>query len=679
MLLLRHRYDEKTGTRSPEHHNTSTWQKACFLYTEKRRCQFITAPPTKHLIFRGELLIMIHAKNLDLFFGSQAVFDDISFTIQDDQRVGLVGANGSGKSTLLKVIAGQQKIDSGSVSIDNSATIAYMPQDVILESTKTVYEEAFSTFEKLYALQKEAHDLEKKIEESKDQTLLDRYAEVHEELAHIDSYSATNETLRVLRGLGFSEELQHGPVAHLSVGWKMRLVLAKLLLKKADFYLFDEPTNHLDLIAKDWFLNFLRESSFGFLLVCHDRYFLDELCDEIIALEYGKAKRYRGNYSTYETQHEQDMINLHSAHEQQQREIKQKEKTIERFKAKASKAKMAKSMQKNLDRIELITIPPSPKNVSFSFPDVQRAGRIVLTVNGVAHSFGAKQIFKDASFEVEREQKVALVAPNGTGKSTLFSLISHQLALQTGDIELGHNVKHALFAQDQNKSLNADATILENVSGYCPQKSEQVVRSFLGAFLFSGKDVNKKVKVLSGGEKNRVSMACVLMQDANFLLLDEPTNHLDIRSKEVLLKALQAYNGTILFVSHDRDFINRLATHIVELDADGTRMYHGNYDSYLFQKKSAQKALEKSLPQPIAQHKKEIHSPEKNDEQDLLKKIKRIESKIERTEAEISRLEFNFADFTYGTPEFKANQEALEKQEAELKVLTAEWEAVQIK
>lgn len=620
---------------------------------------------------------MIHAKNLNLFFGSQAVFDDVSFTLSQDQRVGLVGANGSGKSTLLKVIAGQQQLDSGSVSIVNTASIAYMPQDVVLESNKSVYDEALSTFEHMYALQQEARELEKTIETTKDPHAISRYAEIHEELEHIDTRSAASETSRVLKGLGFSQELQNGPVAHLSVGWKMRLVLAKLLLKKADFYLFDEPTNHLDLIAKDWFLNFLREASFGFLLVCHDRYFLDQLCDEIIALELGKAKRYRGNYSFYETQREQELESLHNAYEQQQREIKQKEKTIERFRAKANKAKMAKSMEKSLDRIERITIPPSPKNVSFSFPDVQRSGRIVLSVRNVAHAFGTKQIFKNASFEIEREQRVALVAPNGTGKSTLFGIITGQYPLQTGSIELGHNVQPALFAQDQNKSLNMNATIIDNVQGCCPQKSEQIVRGFLGAFLFSGEDVHKKVKVLSGGEKNRVSMACVLLQDANFLMLDEPTNHLDIRSKDVLLKALQAYNGTILFVSHDRDFVNRLATHIVELTADGTRTYHGNYDAYLYQKEQANTGAPQptsSAAQPLANT--VVPNKPKINDLEQKKAIKRIESKVDRVEKEISRHEFKFADLVYGTPAFDENQQALIKLKRELEVLLEEWEAI---
>ncbi|MCK5632259.1 ABC-F family ATP-binding cassette domain-containing protein, partial [bacterium] len=467
---------------------------------------------------------MIHIKSLSLSFGEQTVFDKISFAISQDQRLGLVGANGSGKSTLLKIIAGFQKADDGGVSIANDSTFAYMPQEVVLKSSKSVYEEAFSSFEQLYKLQKESIDLEKKIETASNQELIDRYAHIHQELEHHDPHQAISDTKKILNGLGFSQDQQNSPVSELSVGWKMRLILAKLLLKKADFYLFDEPTNHLDIVAKDWFLNFLKESSFGFLLVCHDRYFLDQLCEEIVALEHGQAKRYKGNYSIYEQQRDHNLAVLEKAYEQQQRDIKRRIKTIERFRAKSSKAKMAKSMQKELDKIELITLPPSTKNVNFSFPEVQRSGKTVLKIKDVAHAFGDKKIFDNVTFEVERGQKVALIAPNGTGKSTLFNLICKKLELQTGSIEFGYKVNHALFAQDQNESLDLDFSILQNVQGSCSNKPEKTVRSFLGSFLFSGKTVDKPVRVLSGGEKNRVSMACVLLQDANLLLLDEPTN-----------------------------------------------------------------------------------------------------------------------------------------------------------
>jgi len=631
---------------------------------------------------------MIHAKKINLSFGAQTIFDNISFTVQQNQRVGLVGANGSGKSTLLKVIAGQQALDSGEVSIVNRSSIAYMPQDVVLTSTKPVYEEAFSTFDQLHALQQEETELQKKIEQHSTQELLDRFAQVHNDLAQLQPHACIQKTKKILHGLGFSEQQQKQPVNQLSVGWKMRLVLAKLLLKNADFYLFDEPTNHLDLVAKDWFLDFLKRAPFGFILVCHDRYFLDQLCEETIALEMGKGKRYKGNYSFYEAQREQELIVLQTAYEQQQREIKQKEKTIDRFRAKSSKAKMVKSMQKELNKIERIVLPPSSKEVRFTFPEVKRAGRIVLNVKDVAHSFssqtpstGSGQVFSNATFDIERGQKVALIAPNGTGKSTLFNIITGKLALQKGTVELGYNVEHALFAQDQNESLTLEDTIFQNVVQRCTNKPESLIRNFLGSFLFSGEDIDKPVRVLSGGEKNRVSMICVLLQDANFLLLDEPTNHLDIQSKEVLLKALHAYQGTILFVSHDRDFVNRLATDIIELEPTGTKKYHGDYDSYLRLKSHATETSKNpSLPpatsdggprNKLANSPKILHK--------LRKESRKLENKIEKLEKKVFDLELKFVDLPYGTQEFTENQQTIQRLKKKLEDFTKEWEAVQEK
>jgi len=633
---------------------------------------------------------MIHAKNLNLSFGSQAIFNDLSFTIEQDQRVALVGANGSGKSTLLKAIAGLQHLDSGTISIVNNGSIAYMPQDVILTSEKPVYEEAFCTFEKMYALQQEEKKIQKSVsapngtpsssakaaeDESGKEIILERLAQIHQELMELEPHKCERKTKEVLEGLGFSAKQLKQPVSQLSVGWKMRLVLAKLLLKNADFYLFDEPTNHLDLVAKDWFLDFLKNSSFGFILVCHDRYFLDQLCQDTIALELAKGKRYKGNYSFYEKQRDHELAALQTAYEQQQREIKQKIKTINRFRAKSTKAKMAKSMQKELDKVERIVLPPSQKQVNFSFPPVKRAGRIVLSVKNVAHNFGPQTIFSNATFDIERGQKVALVAPNGTGKSTLFNIICGKLPLQKGDVQLGYNVQHALFAQDQNQSLNLDETIFQNVQECCANKPESAIRKFLGSFLFSGEDIDKKVGVLSGGEKNRVSMVCVLLQDANFLLLDEPTNHLDIQSKEVLLKALHAYEGTILFVSHDRDFINRLATDIIELEPNGTKKYHGNYDSYLYlsgqtNSGKAQSKNKKSEKQKTSFNKK-LH--------ELRKKSKKLENKIEKLENEITSLELKFVDFKYGTPEFLENQSNIKNLHEKIQNVTDEWEMLQKK
>src|SRR4030095_4319702 len=505
-------------------------------------------------------------------------FDDVSFVFDHDQRIGLVGRNGSGKSTLLKVIAGKQQLDNGAVSIQKSKTIAYLSQDVVLQSDKSIVEETYTSFSHIAGLLEEQKAIEAQLDSADDlDELLERYAIVCEKLLHIDQEGMRAEAKKVLMGLGFKSEQFDEPVATLSVGWKMRIVLAKLLLQKADFYLFDEPTNHLDIVAKEWFLQFLKRAPFGFVLVCHDRYFLNQLCTEIFEIERGKGKLYVVDYNQYETQKAHDEALLEMQYKNQQRDIKQKTETIERFKAKASKASMAQSMMKALDKVERITLPPKSPDINFNFPPIQQSGSVVLTIEDVAHSFGEKQIFKNVSFEVQKGQKIALVASNGVGKTTLFNLIAQKLPLGSGVVTVGYNVLSTVFDQDQTASLAMDKTILENITESCPKVVEQKIRAFSGSFLFTKDSINNKVGVLSGGEKNRVGMIKVLLQNANLLLLDEPTNHLDIQSKDILLTALQAYQGTILFVSHDQDFVNKLATDIVELSVDGAKEYQGNY------------------------------------------------------------------------------------------------------
>lgn len=624
--------------------------------------------------------IMIQANNVCLSFGEQIVFDNISFTLNPHDRIGLVGRNGSGKSTLLKAIAFQQHLDEGSISISSRKVVAYMPQEVVLESDKNVIDETLHAHTQLQKLLREIAAIEKQLANHEPNIDLDHYTHLQAELAELNPARIKAEAVRILTGLGFNEDHMEKPVSALSVGWKMRIVLAQLLLKKADFYLFDEPTNHLDIVAKDWFLDFLKSSDFGFLLVSHEKYFLDMLCTEILELELGKATFYSGNYSKYVVQKQHNLDLLLAAQVQQQKEIKQKKATIDRFRASASKARQAQSMIKAIEKIELITLPPSPKTLNFTFPPIQQPGRIVLEGKNIAQKFGARTIFDNANFEVERGEKVAVVAPNGVGKTTLFNLIIGQLPLEHGTITYGYNVFPTIFAQDQTKSLDGNKTIYENVLERCPKKTESQIRSFLGSFLFSNDDVHKKVKVLSGGEKNRVGMVCVLLQDANLLLLDEPTNHLDIPSKEMLLSALKAYKGTMLFVSHDHDFINHLATRIIELTPHGTHSYIGNYESYLYQKKVQQAAnMTDEERQKIETQEQIKNEPKvkKVNAYDLTKQSKKLESKISNAEREIAKQELHFATLLYGTPDFKQAQEKLTKLKADLEYFMKEWESIQ--
>lgn len=620
---------------------------------------------------------MINGYNVCLEMIEQVIFDDISFSFDQNQRIGLVGRNGAGKSTLLKVISGQQKIDSGSISIMRGKTIAYLSQDVVLQSDKSIIEETYTAFSEVDDLLKEQKELEKQLGEVEDTTdILERYALVCELLLRSDQEGMKAEAKRVLMGLGFKPEQLDNPVQTLSVGWKMRIVLAKLLLKKADFYLFDEPTNHLDIVAKEWFLQFLKRAPFGFILVCHDRYFLNQVCTVIFELERGKGKFYVGNYEKYEKQKAHNEALLEMQYKNQQKELKQKMDTIERFRAKASKAAMAQSMLKALDKVERIELPPQSPDITFTFPPLQKSGSVALTVTNVAQSFGEKHIFKNVSFEVLRGQKIALVASNGVGKTTLFNLIVHKLPLEIGSITVGYNVTYTVFDQDQTASLMLDKTILENITEACPKATEQKIRAFAGAFLFTKDAINKKVGVLSGGEKNRVGMIKVLLQNANFLLLDEPTNHLDIQSKDILLKALQAYQGTILFVSHDQDFVDKLATDIIELTPNGAREYHGNYQLYLYQKQQEMQKLsaDQDVQKSTSVKKEKNAAKEKQHVGVSTADTKILERKIDKLEHEISRVENSFSNLLFGTPAFNEAHNKLEQLRKELEVVMREWE-----
>jgi ATP-binding cassette subfamily F protein 3 len=453
----------------------------------------------------------------------------------------------------------------------------------------------------------------------------------------------------------------------------MRIVLAQLLLKHADFYLFDEPTNHLDIVAQEWFLQFLKQAQFGFMLVCHDRYFLNQLCQNILELERGNGNWYKGNYAAYEAQKAQDVAMQEAAYKNQQRELQERMRTIERFRAKASKAKMAQSMLKALEKVERIEAPEQNPDVHITFLPIKQPGKMVLKVHNVAHAFGDKQIFKDVSFDVERGKKVAIIAPNGVGKTTLFNLIAHKLPLQHGSIELGHNVQYAVFDQDQTASLNLKKSILENINDACPEVPEQKIRNFAGAFLFSNDDIHKKIAVLSGGEKNRVGMIKVLLQQANLLLLDEPTNHLDIPTKDILFQALHTYQGTIIFVSHDHDFVQRLATDIIELRADGVHVYPGDYELYLYRKQQEMASQEQSASHTAKKH-ATVTVPEQTHE--IRKQQKALERKIEKIEKEIHTVEHNFANLTYGTPAFDMEHQKLQELKEQHAVWVAEWETL---
>ncbi len=623
---------------------------------------------------------MIFVKNLSLQFGSQIVFDNISCNLSDKDKVGLVGRNGTGKSTLLKIIAKLQDFDKGVIETSSYFKIAYMPQEVVITSNKNVVDETMASFEYLDKLKEESDQLESIILDDPTEEQMTRYCDIQHELLENNFDEKRAQAQKILMGLGFDIAKQQMFVHELSVGWRMRIVLAKLLLQDADFYLFDEPTNHLDITAKNWFLEFLKTGSFGYLLVCHDRYFLDKACNKTFELSQGKLTIYHGNYSYYKIQKKKHQEHLERAYEQQQREIKQQERTIERFKASASKATSMQSMVKKLEKIESVEIERGPTAMNLKLQTPERSGHYVLTVKDVSYGFHQK-LFEHVSFELQREEKAALIAPNGTGKTTLFNLIAKKLTLQHGSISLGHNVTVALFDQDQEKVLDPNKTILEEVIASCPRISESQIRATLGGLLFSGDDIFKKTKVLSGGERNRVAMAKVILSNANFLLLDEPTNHLDIESIEVILNALQQYQGTILFVSHDQDFVNKLASKIIELTPQGVKTYDGNYEEYLQVQEQISKLKTEIPKKQIEQAQQTAKKINKNDKDtyDLQKKSKSIENKIEKLEEQMSSVFEKMGNHDYASALYQAADQEVKNIQKQLDTAQKELEAIQKK
>lgn len=626
---------------------------------------------------------MIKATNISLSFGLQTIFKNVSFLINGTEKIGLVGRNGAGKTTLLRAIAGEQALTDGTITIGKDMTVAYLPQEVVLRSEKSVFIETLNTFNDLGNCLEEVSKLEDLIahDVTIDKTTLGaRLVALQNRLDDENIHQHEQNVKTILRGLGFKEAQLDSPVSNLSVGWKMRVTLAKLLLQNADFYLFDEPTNHLDLPAKDWFLDFLQHAKFGYLLVSHNRYFLDYACNTIFDLSCGTIKVYQCNYTNFLTQKEQAQTILEKQYLEQQKYIKKQMDTIQRFRASASRASTAQSMLKALQKLDLITFEPTQKSVAFHFPPVTPSGKEVITVSHLTTVLDNRAIFSDVSFTVKRGHKIGLIAPNGTGKTTLLNTIAGKITPQKGSILWGHNVRIAFFEQNQELSLDPKKTVLETALDACPNSTaRQNVRSYLGAFLFSGENVEKTVAVLSGGEKNRLAMVKILLQDANFLILDEPTNHLDLQSLDVLLTALKQYTGTIIFVSHERDFLNQLATDIIELTPMGVTTYAGNYDDYLHFKEVQGLSQNRTATAERDTIKKEvIVEVPKSDQNEKRKLLNKTENKINKLEREKEDLVNKLYTVAYGSKEYTEMCTRLTKTEKILAEQMKIWEDLMI-
>ena len=531
---------------------------------------------------------MIQVSGGAMRYGERTLFEGLDWLVGPEDRIGIVGANGSGKTTLLRILAGLEHLDSGTITRQKGLKIGYLPQDGLSLSGHTLFEECMSAFDEALALEQEQEDLAHKMAEldpagAEYQAVADRYQWVADRYQALDGYTKEAQIGTILHGLAFPKHDWHRRTEEFSGGWQMRIALAKLLLEKPNLLLLDEPTNHLDLEARNWLENYLGEYPFTFLVISHDRYFLDVTVRRVMDVWNKKVHFYSGNYTKYKAAKAQRLGQLQSAYKNQRDYVHHLETFINRFRYKATKAKQVQSRIKELEKVERIEVPEEEATIYFKFPQPTASGRVVMQFENVAKSYGDLEVFRDVSFAIEKGDRIALVGENGAGKSTLIRMLAGQELLTEGSSKTGHKVEVDYFAQDQYKVLDADACLLDDLMQAAPRSSDTELRGLLGCFLFSGDDVYKPIGVLSGGEKNRYALARVLVHPSNFLLLDEPTNHLDMRAKEVLLNALLDFTGTVVFVSHDRYFIDKLATKTYAVGNGQVIVYPGNYEDYLWQ------------------------------------------------------------------------------------------------
>jgi len=539
---------------------------------------------------------MLQLDKITLYFGDRPLFDGISATINPGERIGLVGPNGAGKSTLLKIIAGKQEADSGSVNISKSATVGYLPQDgVDPDPELTVYQEVEQAFSEILSLREKQEQLQLQLdtlnpESDEHEQTLNEFGQVQHQLENIGSYTLQADIERVLMGLGFNEEDFSRSTTEFSGGWLMRIALAKLLLRQPTYLLLDEPTNHLDIESLQWIESFLRNYDGTVIIVSHDRAFLDSVTKRTLALRRGNLDDYAGNFSFYEKKYAEEQELLKKQYENQQKERKQTQEFIDRFRYKATKAKQVQSRIKQLEKMEEIELDEEQSEISFSFPPPERSGQVVLKLRDLVKKYDENTVFDGIDYEIERGDKIAVVGPNGAGKSTLIRILAGIEPITDGKREVGYNVTPGYFAQHQAEELDPKNNALEEMRLAGSGENDTKLRTILGCFLFVGDDVFKKVGVLSGGEKSRVALAKMLLNSGNFLIFDEPTNHLDMQSKNILQQALQQYEGTLMIVSHDRDFLDPIVNKTLEVQPGYIKTWLGNVSYYLDKKREEREA-----------------------------------------------------------------------------------------
>ncbi len=626
-------------------------------------------------------------------FGPKVLFEELNWLITPKDRIGIVGGNGTGKSTLLKVLAGIDGLDSGTIQVQKGIRAGYLPQDGISLSGRSVFDECMSVFDDLHALEAEQQELAQQLSEldhasGEYEVAAERFHALQDLLHAKDAYNLDSRVGGVLGGLGFRREDWTRRVEEFSGGWQMRIALAKLLLAEPTLLLLDEPTNHLDIEARDWLEHYLGNYPNAFVLISHDRYFLDVTVSKIAELWNKRMWIYTGGYSKYETQKTERRQQLEAAYANQRDRIEQLEAFINRFRAQATKAKQVQSRIKELEKIERIELPPDEKTIHFRFPQPKPSGRVVAEFKNVSKSYGQKLVFSGASFHIERGDRIALVGVNGAGKSTLIKLLSGSEPVSSGEFTTGHNVETDYFAQDQYKVLPPDSTILDDLSSIAPRATNTELRSILGCFLFSEDDVFKKIGVLSGGERNRYALARMLMMPGNFLLLDEPTNHLDMRAKDVLLTALSEFEGTVVFVSHDRYFLDKVATRVIEVGDGKVTPFPGNYEDYLWRKSGAEAAAPAPVKAAPAKAEAVAAATESSDAEPKPGKrlnpikLRQMQERQEAIEDEITRLEVEIADYEQALSNFLSAAQSIETanqlqaRRDDLARLMTEWEEI---
>jgi ATP-binding cassette subfamily F protein 3 len=631
-------------------------------------------------------------QNVTFEFGARTIVRDATWHIQPLQRIGLIGYNGTGKSTLLKVLAGEYQPSQGTVERSRTTTIGYLHQDLLsFDTSESIYEVALHAFDKVKRIEKELESLVEELEKDPNNDgLLHAYSDKLHELEEAGGYDVQYKTEEVLQGLGFSNADLKRPYKEFSGGWRMRVLLAKMILQQPDLLLLDEPTNHLDLPSIEWLEKYLQHYKGAVVMVSHDKFFLNRMVKEIVELYQKELHFYTGNYEYYENEKQQRVEMQQRAFENQQDYIRQQERFIERFKAKASKAAQAQSVMKRLDKLDRIEEAEIERpNIKINFAIDKTPGKVLVELKGVTKHFPNLTIIENATGEIERGDKIALVGANGKGKSTLLRIIAGTEPI-TGERRWGHNIDEAFYAQHQMEALNLNNTILEEMKEFGSQKTELELRTLLGCFLFGGDDVDKKIKVLSGGEKARVALAKTMISKANFLLLDEPTNHLDIHSSELLINALNRYEGSYILVSHDRYFISKTANKIWEIVDHQIKEFKGTYEEWAAWKERAEKAnaqkqkpdhgvlkkLDEKKPAPAAappvkpEAKKELEKQQK--------RFKQIEVELARLNEQKAEIEKRLAspDTYQNADKFKQTEASYQQLLRQLTEANTQYESV---